>query len=63
MVTTCFPARVKGQGGVVIQLVFPATNGLLFGNHIVDASSLVFSFYQPWCGTAFEPVSRVWCVV
>jgi hypothetical protein len=34
---------------------------LLFGNHIVDASSLV-SFYQPLVANAFESFAG-WCVV
>ena len=39
-----------------------AVAGLLFGNHIVDASSLV-SLYHPWVRTPFETGLRggVWC--
>lgn len=36
--------------------------GLLFGNHIVDASSLV-SFYHPVGANAFEPFAGVVCGV
>ena len=54
-----------GSCGVVIQLLVPVATsrvtGLLFGNHIVDASSLV-SFYHPRVANAFEPFAG-WCVV
>ena len=40
----------------------PSVTGLLFGNHIVDASSLV-SLYHPVVRTPFETGSRRWCVV
>ena len=59
-------ARVTGQLWCcyVVVVLFPATHrfGLLFGNHIVDASSLV-SFYQPLVANAFEVRLRggVWC--
>ncbi|MBN3495976.1 hypothetical protein, partial [Arthrobacter pascens] len=36
--------------------------GLLVGNHIVDASSLV-SFYHPLVRTPFEVGFAGWCVV
>lgn len=58
---------VKGRCGVVILLWFcsrgnvPVVAGLLVGNHIVDASSLV-SFYHPVGANAFEPFAG-WCVV
>ena len=40
----------------------PQATGLLFGNHIVDASSLV-SFYRPLVANAFEPFAGVVCGV
>ena len=61
---------VMGSCGVVIQLLVPCNKlGLLFGNHIVDASSLVF-FLPPLvckrllnavcgvvCGVSYRPIS------
>lgn len=57
----------EGRCGVVIQLSVLKQRargaGLLVGNHIVDASSLV-SFYQPpWLQTPFEVGFAGWCVV
>lgn len=40
----------------------PVVAGLLVGNHIVDASSLV-SFYHPVGANAFEPFAGVVCGV
>ena len=63
MMVTTFVLLLE-RCGVVIQLWFcsRATIGLLFGNHIVDASSLV-SFYRPGGANAFESVCPGWCVV
>jgi hypothetical protein len=57
-----------GYNNVVLLFgcVFPwATNrfGLLFGNHIVDASSLVYLFTEPRGANAFESVCGVVCGV
>ena len=66
VVTTSCP--VVFRGAVVVLLcscgfVPVTTFGLLFGNHIVDASSLV-SFYPPALGAnAFEVRLRGGCVV
>ena len=56
-------------GGAVVVLLFSCgfpcnvpVAGLLVGNHIVDASSLV-SFYHPWVRTPFEWVRGVVCGV
>jgi hypothetical protein len=67
VVTTCSLRAVARRCGVVIQFVgswdnVPSVTGLLFGNHIVDASSLV-SLYHPVVRTPFETGSRRWCVV
>ncbi len=37
--------------------------GLLFGNHIVDASSLVYLFTTAWCERLLNPFTTggVWC--
>ena len=60
---------VAGQGWCCVVFLFPATNGLLFGNHIVDASSLVFflpprgaepllnGFRGVVCGVSYRPIS------
>ena len=52
---------VEGRGGVVIQLFGSQATGLLVGNHIVDASSLV-SFYHCGCERLLNPFTQ-WCVV
>ena len=69
VVTTCPlpPGAVLVPGaGVVLLFSFGsqatvAVAGLLVGNHIVDASSLV-SFYHPWLQTLLNPFAG-WCVV
>lgn len=66
MVTTCSLRRVAA--GVVLLFCCrflcnsAAVAGLLVGNHIVDASSLV-SLYHPWVQTPFEWVCGVVCGV
>jgi hypothetical protein len=53
----------QGRGGVVIQLFGSQATGLLVGNHIVDASSLV-SLYHPVGANVFEgPFAGVVCGV
>ena len=61
MVTTC-SLRRKPQVWCCYFVVGSQATGLLFGNHIVDASSLV-SLYHPWVQTPFEWVCGVVCGV
>jgi hypothetical protein len=48
--------------GVVYSVVGSQATGLLVGNHIVDASSLV-SLYHPWCEPLLKRVCGVVCGV
>ena len=57
MVTTC---------GVVFSCFGSSSNvpvGLLFGNHIVDASSLIYLFTSAWCERLLNAVHAVVCGV
>jgi hypothetical protein len=68
----CGKTFVVTTGAAVMQLwccysvvvLFPGQQfGLLFGNHIVDASSLVYLFTNPWLQTLLKERLPGWCVV
>ena len=69
VVTTVFWERCCDNCGVVIVLcfLFPGTTcrvtGLLFGNHIVDASSLVIFVLSSWCERLLNPFTKGVCGV
>ena len=61
MVTTFLPVTA---GVVLLYLVIGSqATGLLVGNHIVDASSLVSLYPLPWCERLLNPFTEggVWC--
>ena len=61
MVTTFLPVKA---GVVLLYLVIGSqATGLLVGNHIVDASSLVSLFTAPWVQTLLNPFAGVVCGV
>ena len=68
---TCPVGGVLGGKTVVLQLwcclfccgFVPQATGLLFGNHIVDASSLVIFVLSSWCERLLNPFTKGVCGV